>query len=59
MSPEIFKESVGIIGPAMLEGGVKAPKSVEFWPELTHVRVGKLLRREARERFWKGRWRAV
>lgn len=40
-------------------GGVHAPKSVEFWPELPRSAVGKLLRREVRARFWDGKWRAV
>lgn len=40
-------------------GGVKTPKTVEFWPDLPRSPVGKLLRREAREKYWKGRWRAI
>jgi acyl-CoA synthetase (AMP-forming)/AMP-acid ligase II len=40
-------------------GSVHAPKQVEFWPELPHSAVGKLLRREVRAKFWEGHWRAV
>ena len=40
-------------------GGVHAPKSVEFWPDLPRSAVGKLLRREVRAKFWQGQWRAV
>ena len=40
-------------------GAVKTPKSVEFWPDLPRSAVGKLLRREAREKFWVGHWRAI
>jgi acyl-CoA synthetase (AMP-forming)/AMP-acid ligase II len=40
-------------------GGVKTPKTVEFWPDLPRSAVGKLLRREARARYWEGHWRAI
>lgn len=40
-------------------GGVHAPKSVEFWPELPRSAVGKLLRREVRAKYWQGQWRSV
>jgi acyl-CoA synthetase (AMP-forming)/AMP-acid ligase II len=40
-------------------GGAKAPKSVEFWPDLPRSAVGKLLKREVRARFWGDKWRAV
>jgi acyl-CoA synthetase (AMP-forming)/AMP-acid ligase II len=40
-------------------GGVYAPKSVEFWPELPRSAVGKLLRREVRVKYWAGQWRSV
>ncbi len=40
-------------------GGVKAPKTVEIWPDLPRSAVGKMLRREVRKKFWEGRWRAV
>lgn len=36
-------------------GSVQAPKSVEFWPDLPRSPVGKVLRREVRAHFWKGR----
>jgi acyl-CoA synthetase (AMP-forming)/AMP-acid ligase II len=40
-------------------GAVKTPKTVEFWPDLPRSAVGKLLRREARKKFWEGHWRAI
>jgi acyl-CoA synthetase (AMP-forming)/AMP-acid ligase II len=40
-------------------GSLKAPKSVEIWPELPHSAVGKILKREIRAGFWKGRDRAI
>ncbi len=40
-------------------GSIKAPKSVEFWPELPHSAVGKLLKKDIRAKFWEGQWRAV
>jgi len=40
-------------------GSVKAPKSVEFWDELPLSPVGKVLKREVREKFWQGQDRAV
>jgi acyl-CoA synthetase (AMP-forming)/AMP-acid ligase II len=40
-------------------GGVKTPKTVEFWPELPRSAVGKILRRSVRERYWAGQARAV
>lgn len=40
-------------------GGLKAPKSVEFWPDLPRSVVGKVLKREIRKRYWQDRERAV
>ena len=40
-------------------GGVKAPKSIEFWDELPRSSVGKVLKRDIRARFWAGRERMV
>lgn len=40
-------------------GGFKKPKSVEIWPELPKNPVGKILKREVREKFWAGRERRV
>jgi acyl-CoA synthetase (AMP-forming)/AMP-acid ligase II len=40
-------------------GGMKTPKKVEFWPDLPRSAVGKVLKREIRERFWAGRDRQV
>jgi acyl-CoA synthetase (AMP-forming)/AMP-acid ligase II len=40
-------------------GGVQAPKSVEFWPDLPRSAVGKVLRRSVRARYWEGRDRTL
>lgn len=40
-------------------GSVKAPKSVEFWPELPRSPVGKIIKAKIRERYWVGKSRAV
>lgn len=40
-------------------GGMKTPKRIEFWPELPRSPVGKVLKRDIRERFWQGQARRV
>jgi acyl-CoA synthetase (AMP-forming)/AMP-acid ligase II len=40
-------------------GSLKAPKTVDFWSELPRSSIGKVLKREIRDRFWKGRDRDV
>lgn len=40
-------------------GSVKAPKRVEFWPELPRSPVGKVLKRAIRDRFWSGHERKI
>ena len=40
-------------------GGVMAPKSVDFWPDLPKSAVGKVMRRVIREKFWEGRERKL
>ncbi|MGD9604083.1 MAG: AMP-binding protein [Gammaproteobacteria bacterium] len=40
-------------------GSVKAPKRVEFWPELPRSPVGKVLKTEIRKKFWANAERAV
>lgn len=40
-------------------GGMKAPKSIEVWEQLPRSAVGKVLKREIRERFWQGSARRV
>ena len=40
-------------------GGMKTPKSVEFWPTLPRSAVGKVLKKDIRERFWQGQERRV
>ena len=39
--------------------GYKTPRAFEFWPELPKSPVGKVLKREIRDRFWKGLGRAI
>ena len=40
-------------------GGLKTPKSFEFWASLPRSPLGKVLKREIRERYWAGRERRV
>lgn len=40
-------------------GGMKTPKSFEFWDELPRSAVGKVLKRSIRDRFWTGQKRNV
>ncbi|WP_326538597.1 class I adenylate-forming enzyme family protein [Pseudorhodoferax sp.] len=40
-------------------GGLKAPKSIEVWEQLPRSAVGKVLKREIRERYWTGQSRRV
>ncbi len=40
-------------------GGMKAPKSVDFWPELPRTETGKILKREIRKQYWSDRQRNV
>jgi acyl-CoA synthetase (AMP-forming)/AMP-acid ligase II len=40
-------------------GGMKTPKRIEFWAELPRSNVGKVLKRDIRERFWQGQERRV
>ena len=40
-------------------GSIKAPKAVEFWPQLPRSANGKVLKREIRDHFWQGRQRRV
>jgi len=40
-------------------GGVKSPKSVEFWPEIPKTMAGKIDRKEVRKSYWAGVDRAV
>ncbi len=40
-------------------GGLKTPKSVEVWPSLPRSELGKVLKREIRERYWVGQERRV
>jgi acyl-CoA synthetase (AMP-forming)/AMP-acid ligase II len=38
---------------------MKAPKSIEVWDSLPRSSVGKVLKREIRERFWVDQQRRV
>ncbi len=40
-------------------GGMKTPKTIEFWPQLPRSPVGKVLKREIREKFWTSQARRV
>jgi len=40
-------------------GSVKAPKSVDFWDELPLTPVGKVNKRNIRDKFWEGQVRAI
>ena len=40
-------------------GSMKAPKTIEVWDQLPRSAVGKVLKREIRERFWAGQSRRV
>lgn len=40
-------------------GGFKKPRSVEIWDELPKNPVGKILKREIREKYWAGRDRKI
>ena len=40
-------------------GSVKAPKTVEFWDELPRSAVGKVRKKDMRDRFWAGKDRQV
>ena len=40
-------------------GSVKSPKTVEFWDELPRSAVGKVLKKDVREKFWAGQDRRI
>lgn len=40
-------------------GGMKTPKTAEVWPQLPRSPVGKVLKRDIREKFWAGHTRRV
>ena len=40
-------------------GGVKTPKSVEFWPVLPRSPVGKVLKKDIRQKFWTDQQRKI
>jgi acyl-CoA synthetase (AMP-forming)/AMP-acid ligase II len=40
-------------------GSFKAPKSIEIWDALPRSQVGKVLKRDIRERFWQGHERTI
>lgn len=40
-------------------GSVYAPKTIEFWEDLPRSSVGKVLRREVRDKFWRSQERLI
>lgn len=40
-------------------GGVKTPKTVEIWESLPRSAVGKVLKRDIRQRYWEGTGRTI
>lgn len=53
-------DAAGIIALVKQElGGVHAPKSVEFWPQLPRSAAGKVLKRDIRASFWQDQTRAI
>jgi len=55
----VFDEAQAIAACRERLGGVKAPKSIEVWTALPRSPVGKVLKKEIREKFWTGRERRV
>ncbi len=51
------EELIAFMRPLL--GGVRTPKSVEIWDSLPRSPVGKILKRDVRDKFWEGRSRAV
>jgi acyl-CoA synthetase (AMP-forming)/AMP-acid ligase II len=39
--------------------GYKCPKKIEFWDELPKTPIGKILRKDVKKHFWKGRDRSI
>ena len=39
--------------------GLKTPKSIEIWETLPRSSLGKVLKKEIREKFWQDQWRRV
>jgi len=40
-------------------GGVKAPKTIEFWDVLPRSPIGKVLKKDIRARYWQGKERQI
>ncbi|MGS0897343.1 class I adenylate-forming enzyme family protein [Burkholderia stagnalis] len=40
-------------------GGVKAPKTIEIWPDLPRNAAGKILKEEIRKQYWSGESRRI
>jgi acyl-CoA synthetase (AMP-forming)/AMP-acid ligase II len=60
LKPGASADAADIIALCKSElGSVKAPKSVEFWDELPRSAVGKVRKKDMRDRFWQGRGRAI
>jgi acyl-CoA synthetase (AMP-forming)/AMP-acid ligase II len=60
LKPGAAADGAAIIALCKQElGSVKAPKTVEFWDELPRSAVGKVRKKDMREKYWAGRDRAV
>ena len=60
LKPGASADAAAIIGFCKASiGSVKAPKSIEFWPQLPRNATGKILKRVVRDKFWQGRERRV
>jgi len=60
LKPNMVLEASEIIDMCRARlGGVKTPKRVEMWDALPRSSVGKVLKREIRQKYWEGRERAI
>jgi acyl-CoA synthetase (AMP-forming)/AMP-acid ligase II len=60
LKPQLCATAQDLIALCKAEiGSVKAPKTVEFWPELPRNATGKVLKRDIRQRYWQGRDRNI
>lgn len=58
-SGEIIDEATLIAHCKAGLGSIKAPKRIEFWPELPRSPVGKVLKRVVRDHFWSDQDRPI
>jgi acyl-CoA synthetase (AMP-forming)/AMP-acid ligase II len=60
LKPGATADAAAIIALCKTElGSVKAPKTVEFWDALPRSAVGKVRKKDMRDRFWQGRDRTI